>query len=171
MELFKRHHFGVLTACILAIAISVAVAAEYTQEASKKWPPLFPREGATKLFENEKIIVWEQIGRPKEPFIHKHVRDTLMISLQDGRVETINVDGTKSDGSAESRSVKRIHPGNGGIGSLIYITAGLGPHAEVTADPNHIPKSIFIELKGTEPKDCTQWSTVCQQTARTGLKN
>jgi hypothetical protein len=50
VELFKRHRFGVLTACILAIAISVAVAAGHTQEASKKWPALSTQSGEAKHF-------------------------------------------------------------------------------------------------------------------------
>jgi hypothetical protein len=38
----------------------------------------------------------------------------------------------------------------------------LGPHAEVAPDPNSVSKSIFVEIKGTEPKDCAQWSLACK---------
>jgi hypothetical protein len=56
------------------------------QAAPEKYPPQFPREGATKLFENDRIIVWEQVGRPKNAFVHRHVRDTIVFGLEPGRV-------------------------------------------------------------------------------------
>src|SRR5207247_1175180 len=109
--------------------------------------------------ENDHIIVWEQVGRPQNPFMHMHVRDTIVFGLQNGRVETLTADGKKSDGKAESAATTRIYAAN--PGSVQYTKAGLGPHAEVATDPNNIHKSIFVELKGTEPKDCGQWSTAC----------
>jgi hypothetical protein len=45
---------------------------------------------------------------------------------------------------------------------MTYTKAGLGPHAEVMTDPITPGRSIFIEIKGTEPKDCREWSTACQ---------
>lgn len=129
--------------------------------AGQKWPPQFPREGATKLFENDRIIVWEQVGRPKEPFMHMHARDTIVFGIAPGRVETLDVDGHKNDGQAERAATSLLYPGKSGVGSVQYTKAGLGPHAEVAPDPGSVSKTIFIELKGTEPKDCAQWSTAC----------
>jgi len=48
---------------IFAIALVVGVAAvavahaQAARAGSKKWPPQFPREGATLLFENEHVVV------------------------------------------------------------------------------------------------------------------
>ena len=67
-------------------------AGEAAQAEQTKWPPQFPREGATKLFENDYIIVWEQIGRPKEPFAHQHIRDILTFRVQPGQVEVFGPD-------------------------------------------------------------------------------
>jgi len=149
---------AVLTAVVFAF---VAAAARAPQAAPEKYPPQFPREGATKLFENDRIIFWEQVGRPKNAFVHRHVRDTIVFGLEPGRVLTQGPDGKVNDGRAERSSTTTIRPGTAGVGSVQYTTAGLGPHAEVAPDANS-PKSIFIELKGSEPKDCGQWSTACR---------
>jgi hypothetical protein len=29
-------------------------------------------------------------------------------------------------------------------------------------DPSRPGKTIFVEIKGTEPKDCREWSTACK---------
>ncbi|HYL34370.1 MAG TPA: hypothetical protein VEV17_00505 [Bryobacteraceae bacterium] len=163
MEPLNLRHIAVLSVSALAVVVCLATGAagQGDKAATQKWPPQFPREGATKLFENDRIIVWEQVGRPKDAFMHRHVRDTIVFGLQGGRVDTLAVDGKKNDGKAERDATARIYPGNGGVGSVQYTKAGLGPHAEVAPDPNSIPRTIFIELKGTEPKDCGRWSTAC----------
>ena len=57
---------------------------EAAQAEQTKWSPQCPREGATKLFENDYSIVWAQIGRPKEPFVHRHIRDILTFGVPPG---------------------------------------------------------------------------------------
>jgi len=163
MKTDGRIHVPALIVTVLTafIFLAVAAAARAPRAAAEKYPPQFPREGATKLFENDRIIVWEQVGRPRNAFVHRHVRDTIVFGLEPGRVQTQGLDGKVNDGSAERSATTTIRPGAAGVGSVQYTTAGLGPHAEVAPDPNS-PKSIFIELKGTEPKDCGQWSTACQ---------
>ena len=51
---------GVLGLSALAIVMGFAVAGarQADKAPQQKWPPQFPREGATKLFENDQIIVW-----------------------------------------------------------------------------------------------------------------
>jgi hypothetical protein len=163
----KQSQIAALSLCALTlfVCLAFAVAGQAGQAnttASGTWPPQFPREGATKLFENDSIIVWEQVGRPKDVFLHKHVRDTIVFGILGGRVQTVGVDGKNNGGTQEGAATTTIYPGSGGVGSVQYTRAGLGPHAEVGIDPN-TPTSIFIELKGTEPKDCGQWSTACRQ--------
>ena len=163
MKSWNRRRITVLSVSGLVLMLCLATGAggQAGKAVSTKWPPQFPREGATRLFENDHIIVWEQIGRPKEPFMHMHVRDTIVFGIEGGRVDTLGIDGVKNDGKAEGAATARIYPGKSGVGSVQYTTAGLGPHAEVAPDPNNVSKTIFIELKGTEPKDCSQWSTAC----------
>jgi hypothetical protein len=152
----------ILGICALAIVVVVgaaALAAQADRSAGKKWPPQFPREGATKLFENDHVIVWEQVGRPKEPFVHKHIHDILTFAIEGGRIDVLNPDGSKPATNPDRSSTTTVY--SRGTSSLTYSTAGLGPHAEVAPDPDHIPRSIFVELKGTEPRDCRAWSTAC----------
>jgi hypothetical protein len=155
---FNRRYGLVLAICALATIIGVAtIAAQGDRAAAKKYPPQFPREGATKLFENEHVIVWEQVGRPKEAFMHKHIRDILNFGIDPGGgIGVLNPDGSKGGGSPLTQTIYNKRPNN-----ITYTKAGLGPHAEVMTDPNNPGRSIFVEIKGTEPKDCQQWSTAC----------
>ena len=163
MKAYRRIHVPALIVAVLTAVVffAVSAAARAPRAAAEKYPPQFPREGATKLFENDRIIVWEQVGRPRSVYIHRHVRDTIVFGLEPGRVQTLGPDGKGDDGGAGRSATTTIRPGTAGVGSVQYTTAGLGPHAEVSPDPNS-PKSIFIELKGTEPKDCAEWSTACR---------
>jgi hypothetical protein len=142
----------------LAVLFAIAgVAAQNAKPAAGKYPPQFPREGATKLFENEHVIVWEQIGRPKEALVHKHIRDILYFPIDPGGgIAVLNADGSKGTGSSLTQTIYNKPPN-----SMSYSKAGLGPHAEVMVDPGKPGRSIFVEIKGTEPKDCREWSTAC----------
>jgi len=162
VERFERRHVAVIAACAIALVscvalIGVAVAQE---PAAKKWPPQFPREGATKLFENDHVIVWEQIGRPKEPFVHKHISDILNFVIRPGKVDVLGPDLQRPKPGQGGSYTKQIY--SRGSNSMSYTTAGLGPHVELAPDPNNVPISIFVEIKGTEPKDCAGWSTACR---------
>ena len=141
-------------AAVLAI-VGIGVAAQ-SKPAAMKYPPQFPREGATKLFENDHVIVWEQVGRPKEAFVHKHIRDILNFPIDNGGgIAVQNPDGSKGTGSSLTETIYK-QP------SVTYSKAGIGPHAEVMVDPSKPGRSIFVEIKGTEPKDCKEWSTACK---------
>ena len=142
----------------IAVLFAIAsLAAQNAKPAATKYPPQFPREGATKLFENEHVIVWEQVGRPKEAFVHKHIRDILYFPLDaGGGIAVLNPDGSKGTGSSLTQTIYNRPPN-----SMSYSKAGLGPHAEVMVDPGKPGRSIFVEIKGTEPKDCREWSTAC----------
>jgi hypothetical protein len=157
-----RRRIGLLVFCALAVVTSLAVvdARQKSGGTQQKWPPQFPREGATKLFENDQIIVWEQVGRPKTPFVHKHIRDILTFAVEPGRVDVLGPDLKPIASSSTTGATQRLYPGE--RGGLTFTKAGLGPHVEVSPDPAKIPKSLFVEIKGTEPKDCAQWSTACK---------
>ena len=141
-------------AAVLAV-VGIGLAAQ-GKPAATKYPPQFPREGATKLFENDHVIVWEQVGRPKEAFVHKHIRDILNFPIDNGGgIAVLNPDGSKGGGSSLTETIYKSP-------SVTYSKAGIGPHAEVMVDPSRPGKSIFVEIKGTEPKDCREWSTACK---------
>ena len=150
-------HWIVIGVGVLAMAGAAGIAAQSNKPATK-YPPQFPREGATKVFENEHIIVWEQVGRPKEAFVHKHIRDILNFPIEaGGGIAVLNPDGSKGAGSSLTQTIYNKAPMTG----VTYSKAGIGPHSEVMVDPAKPGRSIFVEIKGTEPKDCREWSTAC----------
>lgn len=159
--MFHAHRSHVRTA-VAVLAVAAALTASLLAQAGgaqKKWPPQFPREGATKLFENDQIIVWEQVGRPKTPFVHKHVRDILTFQVEPGRIDVLGPDLQKIISSTTTGATQQLTPAN--RGGVSFTKAGLGPHAEVEAETAKPSRSIFVEIKGTEPKDCKAWSTAC----------
>ncbi len=145
---------GVLVVMVWLLGGGLATpAGEAAQAEQTRWPPQFPREGATKLFENDKVIVWDQVWVSNE-YMHKHVRDILVIAVKDGRVKVTTPDGQVSEND---------HLSTGELPSVLgYYAAGLGPHAEVAADPANRARAFFIEFKGAEPADCKEWSLACQ---------
>lgn len=146
---------------VLALVAGLAASASglLAQAPPQKWPPQFPREGATKLFENDRIIVWEQVGRPRDAFVHKHVRDIVTVQVKPGRIDVLGPD-LKPVPSSANRSTQTLTPLD--RGGVSFTKAGLGPHAETEADSANPSRMIFIEIKGTEPPDCAKWSTACR---------
>lgn len=155
----SRHRLWIAVVSCVGIAGLVGVVAAQSAKGPQKWPPQFPREGATKVFENDQVIVWEQVGRPKTPFVHKHVRDILTFQVDPGTIEVLGPDLLRIVSSTQTGTTQQLTPAN--RGGLSFTKAGLGPHAEVEAETAKPSRSIFVELKGTEPKDCAQWSTAC----------
>lgn len=158
---FSRRRNRILVGASVLILLFAWVAGTTRAGAQQqKWPPQFPREGATKLFENDQIIVWEQVGRPKVPFVHKHVRDIVTVQVKPGKVDVLGPDLQRIVSSSSTGATQTLTGPD--RGSVSFTKAGLGPHAEVETDTANPSRMIFIEIKGTEPKDCAQWSTVCQ---------
>lgn len=60
-------------------------------------PPAFPRPGSKKVFENEKIRVWNYAWRPGKPTpMHFHNTEVVVIYLGDGDVASTTPDGKKT---------------------------------------------------------------------------
>jgi hypothetical protein len=166
----KRYRVGILFACVVMVAASVAregqakkafrlanPSAAQTVSGQRKWPPAFPRAGATKVFENDKVIVWDEILTSPEEHMHKHILDAICVYIQDGAIKA-----TDANGKVTIRPIGTSYPGQKDPHVSAYVTAGLGPHSEAAADPAHPRRVFWIELKGTEPPDCKDWSTACQ---------
>lgn len=123
----------------------------------KKWPPLFPSPFSKKVFENERIIVWDETLTGQD-YMHKHLRDTTCVYVQDdGDLRSINAKGEVSIGKAGTRYNGAEIPH-----ACSFVKAGLGPHSTAAVDPKKGTRRVFwIEFKGTEPPDCKEWSTAC----------
>ena len=166
----KRFRGGILLACLVVVAAliaregqagkaspSVNPATAQVGSGQKKWPPAFPRPGATKVFENDRVIVWDEILTSPEEHMHKHILDAICIYIQDGAIKA-----TDANGKVNIRPIGTSYPGQKDPHVSAYVKAGLGPHSEAAADPAHPRRVFWIELKGTEPPDCKDWSTACQ---------
>jgi hypothetical protein len=54
----------------------------------------FPRPHAKKLFENDKVVVWDYAWRPNEPSpMHFHDKDTLVVYEATGALQSTTPDG------------------------------------------------------------------------------
>jgi hypothetical protein len=79
------------------------------------YPLAFPRPGAKKILENEKVIVWDNTWAPGVAApMHFHDKDTVVVFLEDGDVKSTSLDGTVVDsphtaGTASFSRANRTH--------------------------------------------------------------
>jgi quercetin dioxygenase-like cupin family protein len=123
---------------VAVLAVSVFVAPVLTQD----MPPPFPRTGATKLLENERVVVWD-VTWPKgaSTGMHRHPYDMTGVYIAPGDRVITAVDGTK-------------RPVTTAAGGIIWQFKGLTHIEEGTSDPPL--HAIMFELKeagpiGTDP--------------------
>ena len=120
------------------LAASVVVTTGMTQTL----PPPFPRAGATKLLDNERVVAWD-VTWPKgvSTGMHRHPYDMTGVYISPGDRVITAVDGTK-------------RPVTTAAGGIIWQFKGLTHIEEGTSDPPL--HAIMIELKeagpiGTDP--------------------
>jgi len=79
------------------------------------YPLAFPRPGAKKILENEKVIVWDNTWTPGVTVpMHFHDKDTIAVFLEDGDVKSTSLDGTvvvtpHTAGTASYNRANRTH--------------------------------------------------------------
>ena len=142
---------------LLSLLIVAAWVAGQAQTAKQKYPPRFPqnppRAGTKKLFENERVIVWEE-NLSTEHYMHQHVLDSLFFYIQDAPVEHMD-----ENGQIELEPPFRDRTQNGPSFGGNYTRSGRGPHSERSVDPNKLRRIFSVELKGTALLSCREWST------------
>lgn len=58
------------------------------------YPLAYPRPGATKLLENERVAVWDYVWTPNVPTpMHFHDKDVVVLFLEDGDLKSTTPDG------------------------------------------------------------------------------
>jgi len=58
------------------------------------FPPAFPRPRSTKLFENDRVVVWNYVWRPGVPTpMHFHDKDALVVFEATGALQSTTPDG------------------------------------------------------------------------------
>jgi quercetin dioxygenase-like cupin family protein len=96
-------------------------------------PGAFPREGAIKLLENDRVIAWDFTWRPgrKTPR-HADYLDSLMVFLDGGTIRSIADRGRSKD---TTRSASEV----------VYSPHNAEPHSEEAARGS--PRAVIVELK------------------------
>jgi quercetin dioxygenase-like cupin family protein len=96
-------------------------------------PHAYPREGAKRLIDNERVTVWDvtlEKGKPSP--MHEHKYDLVGVDLSDATVKVVNPDGTSQTGVAK-------------VGQVVSLKKGTTHIEEATsATPRH---AIVIDLK------------------------
>jgi quercetin dioxygenase-like cupin family protein len=100
-------------------------------------PNAFPRDGATKILENERVIVWDvQLKKGQSAPMHTHPHDIVSVTLTPGGHKD-----TGANGVAEDRMFK--------VGDVRFTPKG-GVHFETgLTDPPR--RAIVAELKPVPP--------------------
>lgn len=105
--------------------------------ALQTYPPPFPREGATKVLENESVVVWDVTWeKGKATPMHQHPVDVVGVTLVPGTVRVTLPDGSSRESERDS------------VGAVSSGGKGLTHQEEGTSD---VPRrAILIELKGAK---------------------
>lgn len=73
---------------------------------AQSYPPPFPREAARKLFENDRVAVWDVTWPKGQPTaMHEHPVDQLSVTLVGGTVRVTRLGGTPAVNKSEPGSV------------------------------------------------------------------
>jgi quercetin dioxygenase-like cupin family protein len=123
-----------LTAIGLAAAgLAAGIGAFAAEHSLHQYPPPFPRPGAVKVLENDRVVVWD-VTWPKgvRGPVHEHYRDAVIVTLTGGTIEKFPLHGKRSTVTYKS-------------GSVIFAPKGVIHSEEGISDaPRH---AFVIELK------------------------
>lgn len=98
------------------------------------YPPPFPRDGATKLFENARVAVWDVTWTEgQRTAVHRHGHPMVGVTLSPGKNRSVPQNGPSRDNDL------------GPVGHVIYGPAGMIHAEEGASTPG--PRAILIELK------------------------
>jgi hypothetical protein len=120
--------------CLMLIVMATVMARQ-------ELPPPFPRTNATKLFDNDRLNVWDIVWPSGQPTVmHRHIYDQVGTYYQrGGRVITT------PDGETRRSTTQ--------VGSLSTTRKGTTHIEEGTTDPPL--RAVFIELKQEKPSGLT----------------
>jgi quercetin dioxygenase-like cupin family protein len=87
--------------------------------AVSKYPPAYPREGARKILENDRVILWDvTLANNRRTEVHGHPYDIMSVTLTPGAIRDIGLDGAVETRRFEAGQVRfqnkgRIHADEG----------------------------------------------------------
>jgi hypothetical protein len=97
-------------------------------------PPQFPRINTVKLFETDRITVWDQVWKPGEAIVrHAHYHRTVTVFLQGGTIHTIPDNGIPNPPFTRN-------PGE------VLANVTFNPDAHIEEGLAGLPRAIWIEF-------------------------
>jgi predicted metal-dependent enzyme (double-stranded beta helix superfamily) len=76
------------------------------------YPAAFPREGAQKRLENDRVVVWDYTWTPGQPTpMHFHDKDVVVVTLDGGEISSTTPDGQRTT-STVTPGLARFNPRN-----------------------------------------------------------
>src|SRR5690348_14791051 len=100
---------------------------------AQTYPPAFPRAGARKLFDNQRVAVWDVVWPKGQPSPrHQHRFDQISVTLVGGTVRITRLDGSSTVNHSQIGSVTPTAKGT------IHIEEGLSDVPQ---------RKIMLELK------------------------
>lgn len=118
---------------IASVGLAAGLGAFAAGHSLHHYPPAFPRQGAVKVLENDRVVVWD-VTWPKgvRGPVHEHYRDSVIVTLAGGVVRKFPFHGEST--------VVTYKPG-----SVIFAPKGTIHSEEGISDsPRH---AIVIQLK------------------------
>lgn len=104
---------------------------------AQSYPPAYPRPGATKLFENQRVVVWNIAWLKGQPSpLHRHVYDLAGVYYAPGDRMIIAVDGTKRPVTTKA-------------GDIAFQRKGI-THIEEGTSESPL-RAVFVEMKDDGP--------------------
>src|SRR5262249_10271260 len=104
-------------------------------------PPAYPRPGASKIFENDRVVVWNIAWLKGQPSpLHRHIYDLVGLYYEPGDRMIIAVDGSKRPVSTKA-------------GDLAFQEKGITHIEEGTSDSPL--RAVFVEMKEMAPRGTT----------------
>ena len=118
----------------------------------QSYPPPFPREGVTKLLENDRVVAWRvdwSKGRPTP--MHEHKLDLVGVVLEGGQTKITLPNGTVQTGQVSTRGTAAFQPrgvihieeallDTGRNVAIELKDAAIAPRARNTSAPEGFPR-------------------------------
>ena len=114
---------------LLIVFVVLAIVASAS---GQQYPSPLPRDGATKLLENDRVIIWDVSYTQGAQPVHQHDQDIVRVTLQAGSRKVTDLDGA-------SRNIQDK------FGGVSFIPKGVIHREEGVSDPP--TRNIIILLK------------------------
>jgi hypothetical protein len=130
-----------------AVVIELKDVNQAPLEHDSAFPEAFPRDGAKKLLDNNRVTVWDYTWKMGVPTpVHFHSRDVVVVYLETGEVRSRAIDGTST--------VNVLEPG------LTRFNARNRTHSEELI--KGASRAIIVELDDVKPRRKYPIETVIQ---------